>query len=82
MTIKHCDSDGIERVGNQWGFNSFVALEGAEQSVRRHGLRGTRWYIWRLADGTYDWTACNTLDIPDDQQIPGHPVELVNIVDV
>ena len=67
----HLDSQGIERTPNQWGFNSFTTQEGAEKSARNLRRR-SHWHIWRLADGTYDFTA--TAD-PD---LPGHPAELVN----
>ncbi len=64
------DSDGIERIKNQWEFNSFTTHEGALQSLRGFARHGT-WFIWRLADGSYDYTASA------DPQIPGHPAELV-----
>jgi hypothetical protein len=69
----HLDSDGIERVKNRWGFNSFTTQEGAGESLRQLARRGT-WYIWRLADGSYTFTA-----VPD-PSTPGHPAELVEEV--
>jgi hypothetical protein len=76
MMGKHLDSDGIERIGNQWGFNSFTTMEGAEASVRRLARKGTHWYLWRLADGTYDFTATA------EPRSPGHPAELVREIDI
>lgn len=68
------DSDGLERTPNEWGFNSFATAEGAEQSARTLGNRGSTWYIWQLADGTYAFTA-----VPDPSS-PGHPSELVETI--
>jgi hypothetical protein len=73
------DSDGNERTPNQWGFNSFRTAEGAKDSVRTLSVRtlsgkGTEWFIWRLADGTFDFTATGKPDVP------GHPSELVERV--
>jgi hypothetical protein len=65
------DSDGIERVKTRWGFNAFTSAEGARQSARHFGQRGTRWFIWRLEDGSFDFTA-----VPEPKG-PGHPAELV-----
>ena len=76
MNGTHPGSNGIERTGNQWGFNSFTTEEGAEASVRLLGRKGSRWYVWRLADGTYDFTATAGPDLP------GHPAELVREVEI
>jgi hypothetical protein len=71
------DLDGFERTANQWGFNSFTTAEGAAKSAARivpvAGGR-CRWYIWRLSDGTFDYTA-----IPDPEG-PQYPAELVDVV--
>lgn len=68
------DSDGQERVPTQWGFNSFRTADGAKKSVRVLGRIDSQWYIWRLADGTFDYTASGCPDIP------GHPAALVERV--
>ena len=68
------DSDGIERTPNQWGFNSFTTVHGAEHVARLLGRAGSVWYIWRLADGTYDFTAAS------EPTTPGHPAELVETI--
>lgn len=70
------DSTGAERVGNTWGFNSFVTFEGAKQAARTLARRGSRWHIWRLADGTYDYTASAN------PNLPGHPAELVDTLSI
>lgn len=73
----HLDSDGIERVPNRWGFNSFATAEGAAESARKIvPVAGGRrhWYVWRLADGTYDYTA-----VPDPTG-EHYPAELVGQV--
>lgn len=70
------DSDGYERTGNEWGFNSFVTQEGAILSAAGFGRKGTTWHIWRLADGTYGFTA---VPVPEG---PGHPAELVARIEV
>jgi hypothetical protein len=70
------DPAGIERIGNEWGFNSFTAQQGAEQAARNLGRPGSTWFIWRLADGTYDFTSTGEPDLP------GHPAELVRRIDI
>ena len=70
------DSSGIERIGNEWGFNSFTSHQGAEQAARNLGRPGSTWFIWRLADGTFDFTSSSEPDIP------GHPAELVRRIDI
>ncbi len=70
------DSAGAERIGNEWGFNSFVTLDGARKAARTLARRNSRWHLWRLADGTFDYTAS---DHPD---LPGHPAELVDTLTV
>lgn len=70
------DSEGIERTPNEWGFNSYATAEGAKSGPRGLGRRGQTWYIWRLADGTFDYTSRPNPDLP------GHPAELVETVTV
>ncbi len=70
------DSDGYERIGNEWRFNLFVTKEGATLSAAGFGGKGAVWHIWRLADGTFDFTST---PYPD---IPGHPAELVGRIKV
>jgi len=65
------DSDGAERIKTRWQFNAFVTQEGARNAAVALGGHGTTWYIWRLADGSYDHTA-----VPE-PTTPGHPAELV-----
>lgn len=72
----HLDSNGNERTPNQWGFNSFATAEGAKQTAARLGSTGSVWYIWRLADGTFDHTA-----VPD-PSTPGHPAELAEVIEL
>lgn len=61
------------RVPNKWGFNSFATESGAVSVVSDWQREGP-WYIWRLADGTYDFTA-----VPD-PDLPGYPAELVRTI--
>ena len=70
----HLDGNGIERVSNPWGFNSFTTAEGARQGAAGIARNGSTWYIWRLADGSFDYT---TSGHPD---LPGYPAELVERV--
>jgi len=72
----HTDHNGIERTPNEWGFNSFLTAVGAERSARYLGRRGSHWFIWKLADGTYDFTSSAS------PNLPGHPAELVKEFDV
>jgi hypothetical protein len=65
------DSDGNERVKTRWGFNAFTTAEGARRSAGRLGQRGAEWFIWRLADGSFDYSA-----VPEPKG-QGHPAELV-----
>jgi hypothetical protein len=72
------DSDGNERIKTRWGFNAFTTAEGAENSAQglakgRHGRRG-EWFIWRLADGSFTFSAI------ENPTSPGHPAELVEKV--
>jgi len=66
----------MPRVRNQWGYNSFADQQGAEETARWMGRQDTCWYIWRLADGSFDFSA-----IPDPTTL-GHPAELVNTITV
>jgi hypothetical protein len=70
------DSDGTERVKTRWEFNAFVTQEGARSAALRLGRNGQTWYIWRLADGSYDHTA-----VPE-PTTPGHPADLVETITV
>jgi hypothetical protein len=72
----HKDFDGIDRILNQWGFNSFATQDGAEQSARHYAKSMSHRFIWRLADGTYDFSA------QPSPVGPGYPAELVNEIDV
>ena len=50
------------RVPNQWGFESFITEEAARAYVRRFQLtrawgQDGKWRIWRLPDGTFDFTS-------------------------
>jgi hypothetical protein len=66
------DITGSLRTPNEWGFNSFASIHSASIAARELGRPGSTWYIWRLADGTYDHTA-----VPN-PTTPGHPAELVD----
>jgi hypothetical protein len=68
------DSNGAKRIKNRWGFNSFVFIEGARGEALGHSKRSIDWYIWRLADGSYDYS------ITANPNLPGHPAELVEVV--
>jgi hypothetical protein len=47
-----------ERVQNEWGFWSFPTEDAARAYVRRFTTqKGGPWYIWRLPDGTFDFTS-------------------------
>ena len=47
-----------QRVRNEWGFESFPSEDAARAYVRRFPIqRGGDWYIWRLPDGTFDFTS-------------------------
>ena len=70
------DSDGNERVTTPWGFNAFAAIEGARAHAAALGRPDSVWYIWRLADGSYDSTA-----VPD-PTTPGHPADLAETVTI
>jgi hypothetical protein len=70
------DGDGCERVKTPFGFNAYVTRDGAITGAVSIGAPGTTWYIWRLADGSYDFTATGNPDIP------GHPAELVETITV
>lgn len=70
------DSDGNERVKTPFGFNAYVTEEGARSHALALGRNGQYWYVWRLADGSYDCTA-----VPD-PTTPGHPAELAETVRV
>ena len=70
------DSDGCERVSTPFGFNAYVTQDGAVAGATSSGRNGSVWYIWRLADGSYDYTAAENPDIP------GHPAELVETITV
>lgn len=67
---KFTDSSGHERVKTPYGFNAYAVREGARAAAVSLGRNGQTWYIWRLADGSYDHTA-----VPD-PTTPGHPAEL------
>jgi hypothetical protein len=77
MSKTWLDCDGIERTRSRWGFNSFTTAEGARESaagiVPVVGGRG-RWYIWRLSDGTFDYTA-----VPNPEG-DWYPAELVEVI--
>lgn len=46
------------RVTNKWGFESFPTEEAIRAYVRRFTTyRGAPWRIWRLPDGTFDFTS-------------------------
>lgn len=66
----HFDISGIERVSNRWGFNSFATIEGAKENLPRRG----HWWIWRLPDGTFNYSA-----VPDPRTPPAEK-ELVEDV--
>jgi hypothetical protein len=68
------DSSGAERIKTRWGFNAYVTQEGARAAAVSLGRNGQAWYIWRLADGSYDHTA-----VPD-PTTPGHPAELAETI--
>lgn len=61
----------VERRPNEWGFNSCVTLDGAVAVAKWMSRRGSHWYIWRLADGTFTYSA-----VPE-PTTPGFPAELV-----
>ena len=73
---KFTGSDGNERIKTRWEFNAFVTQEGARSRALALGRNGQYWYVWRLADGSYDCTA-----VPD-PTTPGYPAELVETVRV
>lgn len=53
------DSEGIQRVASKYGFNAFSSVEDAARSARAYLRAGSaaEFWVWRLDDGTYDWTA-------------------------
>jgi hypothetical protein len=73
----HDDHDA-ERVMTQWGFNAHVTIEGARAQAGRLGRPGTTWYIWSLADGSYDITAIECPSAPG----PYPPCELAEKITV
>jgi hypothetical protein len=77
MNAAHLDSDGIERVRTQWGFNAFTSIAGVVASVRGFRRKGP-WYIWRLPDGSFDYTANKDFS-PDDIGWPTG-AELVQVI--
>ena len=70
------DSDGNQRTPNEWGFNSFTTAEGAKRAAAKLGRDRSVWYIWQLADGTFDHTA-----VPDPRS-PGHPADLAEVIEL
>lgn len=72
----HIDLHGVERVSNEWGFNSFATADGAESSLRRGARKKSHWYIWRLPDGTFDYSA------NPDPRTPPAEKELLREVDL
>jgi hypothetical protein len=64
------DDRGALRVMTRWGFNAHVTPEGAKADAERIGRPGTTWYLWRLADGSYDISAI------DNPEGPGYPAEM------
>jgi hypothetical protein len=70
------DNDGWPRVKTPWGFNAFASESGARAQAVDLGRVGQHWYIWRLADGSYDVTASAN------PQTPGHPATLVDVAEI
>jgi hypothetical protein len=63
----------LERAPNRWGFSSFVTEEAVRAYCRKYPVRsGGQWRIWRLADGTFDYTST---DVP--RAFPDLGAELV-----
>lgn len=69
----HLDSSGYTRRGNEWGFNSFVDSYECEQSVRRFARRGSKWWVWKLPDGTYTHTITD-IRAEDSMSLPNESV--------
>lgn len=70
------DNDGWLRIKTPWGFNGFADERGARAQAVDLGRVGQHWYIWRLADGSYDVTASAN------PQTPGHPATLVDVAEI
>ena len=70
---KFIDSDGNERIKTRWQFNAYVTAEGAKSSAQKLNT-SAKWFIWRLADGSFDFSAV------EHPTTPGHPAELVEVV--
>jgi hypothetical protein len=64
----------VQYVPTRWGFNAYASQEDAEQVARWLGLLNSRWFIWRLADGTFNFS--NT----SNPTSLGRPAELVNTI--
>jgi hypothetical protein len=70
------DSDGRARIKTPWGFNAFADECGARAHAVVLGRPGAHWYIWQLADGSYDAT------VSASPQTPGHPARLISEVEI
>jgi hypothetical protein len=43
---------------NRWGFSSYATEEAVRAHCRKYPVRsGGQWRIWRIADGTFDYTS-------------------------
>lgn len=51
------DANGLTRIKTRFGFNGFVSEADALRSGTLTLRPRATVYVWRLADGHYDWTA-------------------------
>jgi hypothetical protein len=70
------DSDGNERIKTRWQFNAYLTEEGARSGALATGRDGSTWYVWRLPDGSYDFSA------NPNPTTPGYPGELVETLEI
>jgi hypothetical protein len=70
--VRFFDSEGLLRVFSESAqHNCFMTADDAETSGQAVLRNGADLFVWRFADGTFEWTA-----IPDPRS-PGYPAELV-----